>query len=89
VEVLSPGTEQNDRGIKFRDYAAHGVREYRLVGPQSEAIEQYELAGEDYTLRLKSGSGNVRSLVVPGFEIPIRACFDEQVNLAELRRLAG
>lgn len=89
VEVLSPGTEKNDRGIKFRDYAAHGVREYWLVDPEAEVIEQYELAGEAYTLRLKSGSGNVTSLIVLGFEIAIRALFDEPTNLAELRWLAG
>jgi Uma2 family endonuclease len=88
VEVLSAGTEKNDRGIKFRDYAAHGVREYWLVDPESEAIEQYELAGEAYALRLKSGSGNVRSFAVPDFEIPIRALFDDETNLAELRRLS-
>ena len=28
VEVLSPSTEARDWGIKLRDYAAHGVREY-------------------------------------------------------------
>jgi Uma2 family endonuclease len=28
VEVLSPSTEDIDRGIKFQDYAAHGVTEY-------------------------------------------------------------
>ena len=43
--------------------------------------------GEAYPLRLKSGSGSVRSLVVPDFEIPIRAVFDDETNLAELRRL--
>jgi Uma2 family endonuclease len=88
VEVLSPGTEKNDRGVKFRDYAAHAVREYWLIDPETEFVEQYELVGESYTLRLKSGSGAVRSLVVPDFEVPIRALFDEQANLTEVRRLA-
>lgn len=87
--MLSPGTEKNDRGVKFRDYAAHGVREYWLVDPEAEVVEQYELAAEAYTLRLKSGSGNLASRVVPGFDVAIRAFFDEQANLAELRRLAG
>jgi Uma2 family endonuclease len=89
VEVLSPGTEAKDRGVKFRDYAAHGIREYWLVDPETEAIEQYELADEAYVLRLESRSGTLRSLVLPEFEIPIRAVFDESANLAELRRLVG
>ena len=33
VEVLSKSTSKRDRGIKFEDYAAHGVAEYWLVDP--------------------------------------------------------
>lgn len=32
VEVLSESAEARDRGVKFEDYAANGVREYRVVG---------------------------------------------------------
>jgi Uma2 family endonuclease len=46
VEVLSTSMESNDRGIKFLDYAAHGVAEYWLVDPQAKIIEQYVLKGE-------------------------------------------
>ncbi len=35
VEVLSESTEANDRGIKFEDYAAHGVVEYWIVDPMA------------------------------------------------------
>ena len=31
VEVLSPSTQVNDRGVKFDDYERSGVREYWLV----------------------------------------------------------
>ena len=50
VEVLSQSTERHDRKIKFEDYAAHGVREYWIIDPKSEVLEQYELAGERYAL---------------------------------------
>jgi Uma2 family endonuclease len=43
VEILSTSTEARDRGIKFEDYAAHGVREYWLVDPEGETLEQYLL----------------------------------------------
>ena len=87
VEVLSPGTAQHDRGVKFEDYAAHGVTEYWIVDPEAETVEQYVLDGERYALRMKSGSGELASVAVAGFEIPVRAFFDDGENLRVLRRL--
>jgi Uma2 family endonuclease len=87
AEVLSETTAHQDRGVKFRDYAAHGVTEYWLVDPQSEILEQYELVNAGYVLRLKSGSGHVRSFAVSGFEIPIRVIFNAEENLRCLRQL--
>ncbi len=85
VEVLSPSTEAVDRGVKFDDYAAHGVTEYWLVDPTAEVVEQYVLDGDRYGLRLKVHDGPLASVAVPGFEVPVRAVFDEQANLAALR----
>lgn len=85
VEVLSESTEHHDRTIKFRDYAVSGVTEYWIVDPEHEMVEQYLLQGESYELHIKSDSGELHSVAVPGFTIPIRAIFDEQVNLATLR----
>jgi Uma2 family endonuclease len=87
AEVLSESTAERDRGVKFRDYAAHGVPEYWLVDPQTEMVEQYELAKTGYALRLKSGSGWLRCHAVSGFEIPIRALFDAEENLRVLRQI--
>lgn len=87
VEVLSASTADHDRGIKFRDYALHGVTEYWIIDPTAEMVEQYVLQGEKYELRIKSNSGDLQSVTVAGFTIPIRAIFDEKVNLATLRQL--
>lgn len=87
VEVLSSSTANHDRGIKFRDYALHGVAEYWIIDPTAEMVEQYILQGEEYDLRIKSNSGDLQSVTVAGFTIPIRAIFDEKVNLATLRQL--
>jgi len=89
VEILSPATAERDRGVKMDDYAAHGVREYWLVDPDREVVEQYELAGDTYSLRAKQADGTLHSLTVPGFEIPVRAVFDRAENLAALRRLTA
>ncbi len=91
VEVLSPSTEARDRGIKFEDYAAHGVAEYWLVDADAELVEQYVLedAGGEagYTLRMKSGTGELSSTAVEGFTVGVRALFDDAANVAALRML--
>jgi len=87
AEILSPTTEDIDRGTKFRDYAAHGVSEYWLVDPDRQIVEQYILQGESYELLTKSTSGNVQSVAVAGFEIPIRAIFDREENLTTLQQI--
>jgi Uma2 family endonuclease len=89
VEVLSPSTEDVDRGVKLEDYGAHGVAEYWLVDPATEVVEQYVLAGGRYELRLKVHDGPLACAAVPGFVVPVRAIFDEQANLAALKALLG
>ena len=89
VEVISPSTEANDRGVKFEDYAAHGVKEYWIIDPDGQSVEQHVLEGESFSLRMKSTSGTIRSVAVEGSEISIRAIFDDEENLAALRRLTA
>jgi len=87
-EVLSKSTEARDRGIKFKDYAAHGVREYWLADPRTQTLEQYVSDGKGgYKLRLKSKSGEVESTVIKGFRIPIRAIFDAKANAAAIKAM--
>ena len=85
VEILSPSTEANDRGIKFLDYAAHGVAEYWIVDPDAEMIEQYTLRDKDYHLHVKTDTGTVRSTAIEGFAVPVRAVFDETQKIAAVR----
>jgi len=87
AEVLSDSTASMERGQKFQDYQAHGVQEYWLVDPDREFLEQYVLEGQAYGLLLKSGTGEVRSVAVPGFCLPVRALFDAQTHLQVLREL--
>ena len=89
VEVLSPSTEARDRGIKFADYAAHGVREYGIVDTVAETVELYRLDGTSYTPVVPQNEGMLRSDAIPAFEVPVRAIFDDQANLAALRAVMG
>jgi Uma2 family endonuclease len=93
VEVLSESTAGTDRSTKFRDYAAHGVKEYWIIDPDSETVEQYRLTtlpeGNGYELFLKSRDGTISSIALNGFSIPVRAIFDERENLQALRNLTS
>ena len=46
-----------------------------------EETEQSLLTDDgEYQLRLKSGTGDVRSVTIEGFSIPVRAIFDREAN---------
>jgi Uma2 family endonuclease len=87
VEVLSESTEAVDRGIKFEDYALHGVAEYWIVDPEQESVEQYILRDDEYELAVKVKSGVIESTAVTGFEIPVRAIFDPAEQLLALQAI--
>ena len=90
VEILSKGTAKRDRGVKFEDYAAHGVREYWLVDPNRQTVEQFQL---DEAFMAFDAVGNshindtLTALTVPGFSIPVRAIFEPEANKEALRNL--
>lgn len=91
AEVLSDSTMGRDRGVKFEDFAANGVREYWIVDPEIRTIEQYVLPPESntYNLRPKVNSGEVWSVAVEGFVIPVEALFDEVAAFEALKSLLG
>src|SRR4030095_9790107 len=54
VEVLSPSTRAQDRGVKARRYAALGVRHYWILDPDAERIECLRLDGDAYRVVTES-----------------------------------
>ncbi len=87
VEVLSPATEARDRGVKFIDYALHGVGEYWIIDPDAETVELHRLEGDAYPKVPPLADGLLSSDVIPGFEVPVRALFDETLNAAKMREI--
>ncbi|WP_371731999.1 Uma2 family endonuclease [Spirosoma sp. KCTC 42546] len=90
VEILSKSTTGRDRGVKFEDYAAHGVQEYWIIDPVRKSIEQYQL--DEPTMAFASVAvlyinDTLTALTIPGFQIPVQAIFDKQSNLDTLRVL--
>ncbi|AQG82343.1 hypothetical protein AWR27_05555 [Spirosoma montaniterrae] len=90
AEVLSKGTEKNDRETKFADYAAHGVAEYWIIDPLRRTIEQYGIDAdtEEYALDGTFGiKDTITSHAIVDFAIPVRAIFDAAANMLALRTL--
>jgi Uma2 family endonuclease len=76
IEILSSSTEHRDRGIKFMDYALHGVEEYWIIDPEAMSIEQYSLnSASQYELQAKATHGEIKSNVIIGFNLPVEAIF--------------
>ena len=68
VEILSPTTEERDRGIKLQLYHRYGVQEYWLVDPDERTVEVLALSPEGYqVLGQYSGDEVVSSQVLAGF----------------------
>lgn len=90
VEILSKSTAKFDKGIKFEDYAAHGVREYWIIDPVRQSVVQYQL--DEPTMAFATVAtlfidDTLSSLTVPDFTIPVRAIFDKATNLSALQTL--
>jgi Uma2 family endonuclease len=90
VEILSRITAKNDRTIKHQDYAAHGIKEYWIIDPNRQSIDQFILIGNDteyMPAKTHLISQDIKSFVIEGFNIPVVAIFDEQANKAALQHL--
>lgn len=90
VEILSPKTAATDRGTKKEDYAFHGIREYWIIDPVKQRIEQYILPNggtEYFPAKVHQYGGLIESVAIPGFDIPVNAVFEEAANLEALQEL--
>jgi Uma2 family endonuclease len=67
IEILSPGNPKHDREIKMQLYLKSGIREYWIVDPMAEAIEQYQLQDDAY--RLVEHEGVVSLTIADGVAV--------------------
>ena len=77
IEILSPASQQYDFGLKKAIYEEHGVKEYWIVHPKEQWIEQYVLQGNALKLsnRLEQ-TGRLASHVVAGLQVDLKEVFD-------------
>ncbi len=69
VEIVSPESRLRDRGEKFAEYEAGGVREYWLIDPDEKRADFYVLGEDGRYERRRPEAGVYRSEVVKGFWI--------------------
>ncbi len=91
VEILSPSTKKHDRTTKFEDYALHGIREYWIIDPDKQTVEQFALLVPTDKSYLPYGKfmpgDDIKSIVLTEFEIPVAAIFDEKANFEALKKM--
>ena len=76
VEVISPSTEDRDRGRKMQMFARFGVPEYWIVDPRLRRIEVYRLEREAYALLADvSGEGIIESPTLRGLTSSLSGLF--------------
>lgn len=57
IEILSPGTEKQDKSTKYDLYEQHGVREYWIVDNATRLVEVYARLGEKFSRHGVFGTG--------------------------------
>ena len=67
VEIISPESVGRDRGEKFVEYEAAGIKEYWLLDPDRETAEFYEPGADGRYRAADAPEGIYRSQVVAGF----------------------
>ncbi|MEL7544711.1 MAG: Uma2 family endonuclease [Pseudomonadota bacterium] len=84
-EVLSPGTEQRDRGLKRKIFADYGVGHLWFVDPRPRIVEVFELRDSAYSL-VDTFSGDVEVSAPPyselSFDLNLLWPFDKPSNPA-------
>jgi Uma2 family endonuclease len=71
VEVLSPRTQSTDRGEKYYEYEAGGVREYWLIDPKRKKAEFYLLGRDRHYHLAPVEDGVFRSAVLKGMWLKV------------------
>jgi len=72
IEVVSPESLARDRGEKYLEYEAAGVREYWLVDPDRRQAEFHRLSEDGrYRAALPDAHGVYHAEVLPGFRLRV------------------
>ncbi|MEM1121798.1 MAG: Uma2 family endonuclease, partial [Bacteroidota bacterium] len=84
IEILSKGTAKTDRGIKKQDYAKHGTKEYWLIDPDKQTVEQFMLNEDTQVFELftkKTITDQITVQTIADCTFPVKAIFDEKEKM--------
>ncbi len=87
VEIISPESIGRDRGEKFIEYEAAGIKEYWVIDPDRKITEFYRLGENGFYELIPTSEGVFQSEVLTGFflragwlwqnPLPIREAFQD------------
>ncbi len=80
VEILSPGTSQLDRDVKYSAYEEAGVQEYWLIEPITCEVQVYQQVrgARGFVEAGRFGPGQtVRSVLLDGFAVAVNQLFPQ------------
>jgi Uma2 family endonuclease len=79
VEILSKGNSKKEMKIKYELYQENGVREYWIVYPYEEVLQQYLLNNEEkyYLYKTYVTDDIASSLLFPDLQINMEQVFEE------------
>ncbi len=77
VEIVSPESIGRDRGEKFVEYEAAGIREYWLIDPERRQAEFYRLNSDGFYQLISTPDGIFRSEVLPDFFLRVEWFWQE------------
>jgi Uma2 family endonuclease len=76
AEILSPATEEHDRGLKQQLYARHGVRHYWILDTNARSLSELVLTGGAYSVRATTiAPASARTAVFPDLDIDLGEVF--------------
>ena len=79
IEILSLGNSRKEMSAKFQIYEQAGVREYWVVFPYEQVIQQYILQDEKFH-SLPISEKTIKSFILEDFEVDIDTIFDTIVE---------
>jgi Uma2 family endonuclease len=77
VEIVSPESIGRDRGEKFVEYEAAGIKEYWLIDPERRQAEFYRLNSDRFYQLISTPEGIFRSEVLPEFFLRVEWFWQE------------
>lgn len=78
VEILSPGTQDKDRGEKMEAYGSFGVKEYWLIDAYEKRLEIFQNKNAKLIKQREiQNSGTIESFVIKDFTFELSDLFDE------------